>query len=197
MQVITLDEKQLYNHARDLAKKIERTLTSPYAALIAVRRGGSYVCDALCEHFSKDRYGERFDITLQRPSTKRKNGYIRRILKKLPYSLLNLLRIGEAWWLNGRNPQEKRGEGKVDVPSGLLEILRREKSPQLLIIDDAIDSGHTLITIVNTLKKINSEVAISVAVMTVTTQQPVQDADYYLYHNGTLIRFPWSNDYKN
>lgn len=196
MQVVTLNETRLNECAKTLAQMIAESDTSGFDALIAIRRGGSFVCDAFCRFFPQERYKERFDITLQRPSTKSKNSFLGAILKKLPYFLLNILRIMEAIILTGRKSQKVREGVKVNLPDRLVEILMREEEPKVLIVDDAIDSGNTLFAIENTLKKKNPQVRISVTVLTVTTSNPIRDADYFLYHNGTLIRFPWSNDYK-
>ena len=68
--------------------------------------------------------------------------------------------------------------------------------PEILVIDDAIDSGDTLAAIVKTLRQTNPYVSVSIAVITETTRRPRIRANYTLYRNRTLIRFPWSNDYK-
>ncbi len=88
------------------------------------------------------------------------------------------------------------GLPEIEVPEGLERLLREEKTPNILIIDDAIDSGDTLFAIAETLKKANGKATLRIAVMTETTEQPRIRADYSLYRNKTLIRFPWSNDYK-
>lgn len=41
-----------------------------------------------------------------------------------------------------------------------------------------------------------NNISIKIAVITVTTPHPIIDADFYLYHNRVLVRFPWSNDVK-
>ncbi len=169
-----------------------------FDAVVAVRRGGSFVCDAFCRHFPQDRYGERFDVTLQRPSTKHKNATMSSILKGLPISLLNLLRITESIFLSFRRKIKGRGLApEILLPDGLVSILQRSATPHILVIDDAIDSGDTLFAIVAALKGINPNAEIRIAVMTETTSHPRIHADYSLYRNKTLIRFPWSNDYKS
>ena len=67
----------------------------------------------------------------------------------------------------------------------------------ILVIDDAIDSGDTLSAIASTLRHRNPEATVCIAVMTETTADPCIRANYALYRNRTLIRFPWSNDYKS
>ena len=91
----------------------------------------------------------------------------------------------------------KRNEGiSVEVPEELIEVLTLKNKPEILMIDDAIDSGETLYAIAETLKKTNPDTRISIAVITETTRNPRIRSNYTLYRNRTLIRFPWSNDYK-
>ena len=82
------------------------------------------------------------------------------------------------------------------MPDGLKKMLSEKENKKILIIDDAIDSGDTLSAIVETLKKTNPKAKVATAVLTETTKNPAIRADYTLYRNQTLIRFPWSNDYR-
>ncbi len=201
MQVLTLDPNAFERHAAQLAELVELGVSAKFDAIVAVRRGGSYVCDSFCHYFPKENYNDRYDVALQRPSTKRKNGIVSKVLKLLPYPILDLMRMAEskvlAWKrLTINDQRSKVAIPAIEMPEGLAETLREEKIPKILIIDDAIDSGDTLFAIAETLKKANSNATLSIAVMTETTEQPRIRADYSLYRNKTLIRFPWSNDYK-
>ena len=196
MQVITLNETQLKECAKTLAEMTVKSDISRFDAVIAIRRGGCFVCDALCRFFPKERYKERYDITIQRPTTKMKANFVGAVLKALPYPMLNVLRMVEAFMLTGRKRQKVRAGVNILLPDLLVESIKSSEEPKVLIVDDAIDTGNTLFAIENSLKKINPEIRIKVAAVTVTTSNPIRDADYFLYHNGTLIRFPWSNDYK-
>lgn len=197
MQVLTLDTSSFSQHAARLAQMVEESSIGRFDAIVAVRRGGSFVCDVFCRHFPKGMYGARYDITLQRPSTKRKSAVISTILKSLPMTMLNLMRMAESSLLSLRRKIKGPSAAPyVEMPNGLADILNKEEKPNILIIDDAIDSGDTLFAIIETLRKANVKVAIRIAVMTETTSHPRVRADYSLYRNKTLIRFPWSNDYK-
>ncbi len=196
MQVITLNPHKFDAHAECLAKAVERGSDTCFNAIVAVRRGGSIVCDAFIRHFPKTRYEARYDVTLQRPSTKRKQGVISSILKHLPLRLLDIMRMVEAGLLSLNRKIKAAAPPHVEIPDGLLAILKTNAQPEILLIDDAIDSGDTLFYIVETLKKTNPDTRVSIAVMTETTHQPRIRANYTLYRNRTLIRFPWSNDYK-
>ena len=46
------------------------------------------------------------------------------------------------------------------------------------------------------LEKHYANIVVKIAVITVTTPNPIVDADYFLFHDRVLVRFPWSNDVK-
>ena len=197
MHVVTLNPADFEEHALRLAKAVEEGPEPRYDAIVAVRRGGSLVCDAFCRHFPRERYGARFDVTLQRPSTKKKGGKISKLLRQLPLPVLDAMRITESYILLLLKKIKKPSPAPdVEIPDGLATILTMRSRPDILIIDDAIDSGDTLAAIVETFRKTNPEVSVSIAVITETTGNPRIRANHTLYRNRTLIRFPWSNDYK-
>ncbi|MDE6697560.1 MAG: phosphoribosyltransferase domain-containing protein [Muribaculaceae bacterium] len=197
MQVLTLDPTSFDEHSARLAQIIGNSWHID--ALVGVRRGGSFVCDALCKHLREEQYGARYDVELQRPSTKHKNGTLSRILKMFPRPMLDVMRMAESTLLSFRRTLKSQAtmSTKVEIPEGLASILKTIECPNILLIDDAIDSGDTLFAISETLRNINPKITIRIAVITVTTQNPRIDADFAIYKNKTLIRFPWSNDYKN
>lgn len=195
MRVLTLDEKDLDRHARMLAKAVAPK--GHFDAIVGVKRGGAYVADAFCRHFPRDAYGLRSDVALQRPSTKKKGAGLARILKRLPLPLLDLMRMAEAKaleWLH--SPTSPPPERKTDIPADLRQLLATTERPKILLIDDAIDSGDTLFAIVEALKNTNRQTRITTAVITVTTWRPRILPDFTLYKNRTLLRFPWSDDYR-
>lgn len=197
MQVLTFDTIAFDRHAKKLARIVKESCGENFDAIVAVRRGGSFVCDAFCRHFPEDRYRSRYDVALQRPSTKRKNGWVSNLLKRLPYPILDIMRMVESTLLSLRRKiKAPTTTPSAEMPEGLLSLLREKEFPNILIIDDAIDSGDTLFAIAETLRTTNENTNVRIAVMTVTTSHPRIRADYSLYRNKTLIRFPWSNDYK-
>lgn len=199
MKAVTFDQEALDRHAARLAEQVACDMPpGGYDAVVGIRRGGSLVCDAFCRHFPAGALRLRADVWLQRSSTKRKTPAVAAFLRRLPYGVLNLMRMAEARLLALRH--RARGhheERKVEIPAPLAGMLTSVAAPRVLLIDDAIDSGETLRAVVAAIKDVNEASDVRVAVLTVTTSRPVADADYYIYHNHTLIRFPWSNDYKN
>lgn len=198
MRVITLNEEEFDRHAERLAKAVAEGSHAPYDAIVGVRRGGSLVCDAFLRHFPEEGYGARYDVKLQRPSTKHKDGSIGKILKRLPYPILDGLRMAESLAFGLRRMIRKSETiPEVEIPDGLSAALKVNAEPKILLIDDAIDSGDTLFAIAETLKKMNPDAKTDIAVITETTSRPRIRANHTLYRNRTLIRFPWSSDYKN
>jgi len=197
MRVVTLDRDAFERHACRLAALVSADSSARFDAVVGVKRGGTVVCDAFCRHFSKDSYALRTDVSLQRPSTKLKTGTVNKILKKLPVKLLDMMRMLESRLMSVRRRFAKnRIVPDVVLPDELVRALCENQQPKILIIDDAIDSGDTLYAVIKSLTGINSLVRVKVAVMTVTTSKPIVYADYSLYSNHTLIRFPWSNDFR-
>lgn len=196
MKVITLDKDGLDKMSKKLASIVEAD-GRRFDAIVAVKSGGSIVCDYFCHHFPKQNYGFRTDVLVQRPTTKKKIGIVGKLLKKLPYWLLNIIRMGESrvYELHSLHSTQIP-DVRVDLPESLIKLLKNEKTPQILIVDDAIDSGHTIAIVENSIKTVNNDMSIRVAVITVTTPNPKKMPEYYIFNNRTLIRFPWSNDYK-
>jgi hypoxanthine phosphoribosyltransferase len=136
------------------------------------------------------------DIKIQRKTTKRKERkIIRKILQIMPQFITNWLRMLESEILRIKIKfGEPQRVGNIEFEDRIDNILLKRGCKNILIVDDAIDSGTTLKLIYSYIKTNYSVNVIKVAVITVTNNKPIIDADYYLYHNRTLVRFPWSND---
>lgn len=200
MQVITLDPGAFVKHAERLALMIAKCSgVSRFDAVVGVRRGGAVVCDALCRYLPENYYVVRSDVSLQRPSTKRKGGKVNKVLKMLPLPILDFLRMAESMLLSLHkklSSSRSKTASQVLLSDELKDVINGKKCPTILIIDDAIDSGDTLQAIMRAVKIENPNAEIVTAVITTTTSNPVVRPDFSLYRNHTLIRFPWSNDYR-
>lgn len=198
MQVITINAPGLEWQAKHLAGRVAKEHEGDFDAIVAVRRGGSFVSEAFRKYFPRNRYGERYEVDLHRPSTHYKKGRLVRMLPHVPLWILNTMRLSEARLLKARQavfPSKK--VPKVELDAGLVARLRAAETPEVLLIDDAIDSGVTLWGISEALKAANPAVRITTMAITVTTRRPKVMADFYMYNNATLVRFPWSKDFKN
>lgn len=165
--------------------------------IIGVLTGGGYVGREVSNNLktvSKHIYTE---IRIQRKDTKKKEqGILHKVLQMLPYFMLNWLRIAEMLYEGAKakkfNPKR---EGKVIFPDEVNACLQTGNC-RVLVVDDAIDTGATLKLINDTIKEKYPSTDVRIAVVTVTSNHPLIEADYCLFHDKTLVRFPWSNDVK-
>ena len=198
MQVITVNAPGLEWQAKCLAQRVAREHRGNFDAIVAVRRGGSFVSEAFRKYFPRERYGDRFEIDLHRPSTHYKKGRLVKMLPHVPLWILNTMRLTEARMLKARQKLSPvRTAPNVDLDTGLKELLASSENPEILLVDDAIDSGVTLWGISEAIKSVNPKTRITVMAITVTTARPKVTADYFMNNNSTLVRFPWSKDFKN
>lgn len=191
MDVITLT----YSKAEQCTEKLINEIDFHPDLVIGVLNGAKF----LIEEFKKS---EKFtsscfvEVKLQRESEKMKrNKIVSIILKILPYYLLNRLRIIES-------EKVKSKIKKVDFLELNSKIVILDNLPnihvkKILIIDDALDSGKTIYLIKNELtKKYPNLTEIKSAVIAWTIDQSIVKPDYYVYKN-TLVRYPWSKDFKH
>lgn len=163
--------------------------------IIGVLTGGGFVGRQVAKVSpTKPIYTE---IKIQRGGTsKKEKGLLHKILQCLPYSVLNVLRMLESVLLEYKSKKNNpKREGTICLPKDIISILS-ERKRKVLLVDDAIDSGATLLLIKQYLLNEFPNIDVKIAVITVTTRHPLVMADYYRYNNRTLIRFPWSNDIK-
>lgn len=185
MQVITYTPSLLQSAAECLSSQILRKGDCP-SYIVAIRQGGAEVGRLMKANFPMAEYEE---ITLTRSFGVHKIT-LQPVLQKLPVKIKDWLRILEIRvldFLKSRKKPQRYG-------SIVLSIVPKA-GEMILLIDDAIDTGATIQKAKDEILRAYPEVLIKVAVITVTTDHPICNADYTLYHNHTLCRFPWSMDY--
>lgn len=181
--VVTLDAGRFARCCRTLAGKVQAGGFDP-DVVVGIRTGGEYVARGMAEAFHGSPRLESVD--LQRPSTRRKSP-LRSFLARLPRPVADVLRIVESRMLALRRPSVR----EFDRLPGSLCGLGRIK---ILLVDDAVDSGATMLAVANALRRVNPEAVIRTAAVTVTTRSPHIIPDYSLFKD--LMRFPWSMDAK-
>lgn len=196
MKVITLSQGAVDWQARELAHAIISGNNTGYDLMVGVRRGGEYVADAIERHLPVGFCRHRVNVSLQRPSTRGKGARLAAVLGNMPLWMLNSARRLESRWLSMKAPKdpEKATPRKLVIEDGKLPDL--SDNPRILLVDDAIDSGITISNVRRELMARYDKPYLKIAVITVTTATPAVEPDYCKYHNRTLIRFPWSIDYK-
>ncbi len=193
MKVVSLLGSAFAESCRLLAQKIGKDYNPDL--VIGVLTGGGYVGKEVFDslpHTERRLYAE---TRIQRTNTKTKGkGIIKQILKYSPVFLLDWMRMIEAVVLDRKAKRNNlKREGVISFPENVDSLLK-SGGKKVLLIDDAIDSGATLHLLKGYLEKHYADTIVKIAVVTVTTPNPIVDADYFLFHDRVLVRFPWSND---
>ena len=194
MAVVTFNPTLLAEACSQLSCRVKAGGFTP-SLLIGIQHGGAEVARRMRNDFPEAAYCE---VRLSRPGTRQKSqGLAHRLLQHLPLWICNTLRIVESrineWRSKGEEPVRL---GEIRLPDDIASTLSNPSNFSILLIDDAIDTGATIQQARLQLLKQFPDITIRVAVITVTIPHPICDADFCLYHNRTLCRFPWSNDYR-
>ena len=196
MKVVTLSQKELRDEAFALCKTILEDNFTP-DIILGIATGGVFISQPIRECFEeKSWHGFYAETKLSRHTTEiKKSINVKSILQRLPYSILNLLRVLEVTLFEKMksdryNPDK---ESKVTLAKELQDKIKNAKS--ILIVDDAIDTGATVLAIQNVIKLLNPHIITKVAVLTVTHKKPYVMPDY-TNHKRVLLRCPWAEDYK-
>jgi len=175
-----------------------RTVSQDYepTLLVGIRTGGLVVAEAMAR--SVGRPPTVMALTCRRPGTAAKSRLplLHEMLAILPKEAVDTMRILEHRLLSPRRQRQAKPPN-VDraEAAAIADHLRNAHSLQrVLVVDDAVDSGVTLATVIELLRGVCLEATeIRTAVITVTLKQPRIMPDFALYH-GVLCRFPWSFD---
>jgi len=188
MKVLTITSAEFPAVCSSLATEVSQSGYNP-DIIIGISNGGSHVGLELHRHFQNATYT---DVNIHRKGSKTKNkSAIRFIISRLPKFINNWLRIIESFLHQQKKRHIRLGE--ISFSKDISEMLST-KGKKILIVDDAIDSGATMAKLIDYINTAHPDNTIKVAAITVTTKTPIKTADYYLYHNNTLIRFPWAID---
>lgn len=169
--------------------------------IVGIRTGGFVVAEAMAH--AAPHTIPVMPLTCRRASTgvKSRLKLLPTILAALPRPAVDCLRWGEHHLLTARRRTQTKVQ-HVDHTEAT-EIGRRltqgsqssgAMSSRVLVVDDAVDSGVTLATVLRLLRESSpADTQFRSAVVTVTLAQPLAEPDYVLYR-GILCRFPWSFD---
>lgn len=185
MRVITLDQPALARHCHRLQQKC---LGFNPDLIVGIATGGAIVAEMM---FTDTPHAV---VTSCRPSTRRKNraSMLWAVIRLCPLWIRDRLRIWESRRL--ARTVHANARRSVDIPADSRNAIA--SATHILVVDDAVDSGVTLKAVREAINAINATAIVASATLTVTTPGPVITPDYTLYDNRTLIRFPWSKDYR-
>lgn len=200
MKVITLEIADFTEACQRLFKHVMDSGFIP-EIIVGIRTGGEFVALNMWStlHTGEFSEGSRPSpavamVELHRPTTSMKQG-LKGFLSHMPLWVLNGIRMVESMVLRWhRISPEDITARKAMLTESLPPTLKCLKGRKVLIVDDAVDSGATMLAVSEALREANPEAEIRTAAITVTTPRPLITPDYSLYKD--LIRFPWSMDAK-
>ncbi len=178
MRVITLTPDDF---ARD-CRRLEQACGPAPDLVVGIASGGVHVAGHIYPGVPHTA------VECHRPSTaaKARHEWIFAIIRLLPRAVRDRLRIIEDERLRKRPPAALP---EVDIPP------QTPAARDILVVDDAVDSGTTMLAVVAALRRAVPAARIHTAAITVTTPDPLIRPDTALY-TDTLIRFPWARDYR-
>lgn len=185
MRVITVDDKAFGEMCRQLMAEVVDSGYEP-DVIVAVARAGVFVARAI-------NFGNFYTVRCSREGSKAKKNGLGIMLRYLPSFVNVMLRKLEYRLLQWRDKSVNYQPRTVEM-SPELEAVLNKGGRKVLIVDDALDSGRSLRSVVEELRKCGNGNEIRTAVITVTRPETVCDPDYALYRDRTLIRFPWAAD---
>jgi len=195
MKVITLDNKKLTQYSQKLAIEILKSKYQP-DLIIGIQTGGAFVSKPLYTEITKHYKTAYCEVGLSRPlSHKKKKFNIKILLQYFPYVLLNFMRNLEVFIYELFKSQKygltRQNEIIIDIDT--VDCIKKAKN--ILLVDDAIDSGATLLEVKTKILSLNKNTQIKTAVLTSTHKSSYIDVDFSIFKR-VLLRCPWSNDYK-
>ena len=190
IEVITLNREIFSEKCSELIGRIDFRSD----LIVGILGGGGYIIDEIMSEVGLD--STQFELDkLQRGNKFKSNYIIKSILKFLPYRITNKLRIFESKKARSSIVDLNLTEVSAESIDFKLNLDSRETVKNILILDDAIDTGRTMFIVKNSLSKLFPESQVNTAVISWTQENSIIKPDYYLYKN-ILVRFPWSLDYK-
>lgn len=190
MKVITLRQKEFEQACAALARQVSVS-GFEYDALVGIATGGAVVARHMPSPLT-------IEVTRQRPSTRVKKSLAGRMLSRLPRRLNDLLRVAEsrlyALLARCRRTDVTAVTLSEETARTLRTLPTRGDRLRILIVDDAIDSGATMLAVVRAIAQAAPEAEIRTAAITQTRSHPLITADYLYFPDRVLVRFPWSAD---
>ncbi len=182
MENIILNFEESIEKSKELAKLVEKSGFSP-EIIIYLETGGILVGKVVSEYFNKKLIGIKVQRNLG--SLKKNVGFLLKIMPKFLKTFLRQLEI-------------KLGVHKKMSNRKLTPINEKIENQKILIVDDAVDTGNSVLTLINYLKneKEIEEKNIKIASLNISDSNPIVSVDFAIYKNK-IVSFPWSHDSKD
>jgi hypoxanthine phosphoribosyltransferase len=171
--------------------------------VIGVRSGGWWVAEEM--RLARQVSGVVFaPLTCRRPTSelKGRSRALRFVLQVLPYFMLDGLRLLEYYALTlprcrkvARQGFEARIADREELAAVQRAIASLPIEVRVLVVDDSLDSGATLASVVAMLRAaLPPQAVVRTAAFTVLGPAPIVAADFSLLQRINC-RFPWSYDF--
>jgi len=159
--------------------------------LIGIESGGGYILRRM--NFLKlDAVQCAFVRAARSGSKIKKKSRLKSLLKLFPRKVNNVLRLGEHFFREMRYKSEKAANNRnVEISDS--ERAKIVHGKIICLIDDAVDTGSSLVAVRDAIIAINPTATIVFASIVQTFSQPILAPDLVLYKD-VLVRFPWSED---
>lgn len=182
MKHLSLSIENVKEDCIRLAHKIEEAKFKP-DCVIYIKSGGYLVGKGVADYFNTQLKG--FRISREGNNTKSRLSII---LKILPMFLKNLLR--EIEFKSGIH--KKKSKRVVTEVDDSLVV-----GKNILLVDDSIDTGNTIVTAVNFIRKsYGNDIDIKIVGLNkFKISEELVKTDYYVYEDSIII-YPWSKDSK-
>jgi len=192
MKIIEFDNGTFDSECRRLSQLIAN---ENFSAIIGIKKGGYHVAAVIWQEFPEK---SLFFIETCRPETRIKSKLkINFFLRRSPQKINDILRSIEhkirEFNFSHLIFQEKNR--KVILEEDFIDWLKKNPSTTIVLVDDAVDSGRTMLASINEIRFIQHSVKIVTVAITQTFKNPAVVPNYVLHHQ-CLVRFPWSMDKK-
>lgn len=196
MRVVDLRREQDFDDACRKLCLLVKSKNRTVDLVVSVETGGRFVGEKFVEFYNPGM--PNFVVKRQRKGTKTKQKYsiFSRMIGIMPDVAHNLLRVVEHharqffYERKNRRPRISNVEIVNDISGSVNE------ESMILIIDDAVDSGSTLLDVISFVKQRYPNSEIQTCAITITFKNPIVKVDYHIYKD-TLVKFPWSMDSKH
>lgn len=183
MDCLNLSMVGLYRVCRKWCEKVKAQYSPEIVIYIA--RGGYIIGRAMEAGFQVPLIG----IGASRQVNSLKE-YCFPVLAVLPRRLCNKLRKMEI----RSNVHQKKQERKISFHSEISKIKNPQIIKKILLVDDSIDTGHSMEQVKQMVQQYFPQAEIKIFVLNeMLSQKPIIKADYNLYQD-TMIRSPMSKD---
>jgi adenine/guanine phosphoribosyltransferase-like PRPP-binding protein len=190
MKVIDLSDEERFQGACIRLWRLVASESKPQL-IVGVETGGARVAAVM----GRESGLPVVTVTRQRSLTRAKQTVaVRYALKWLPRHLLDRFRLMESRLREARFNRSGGvlGSRRVVMAAGALNALSTG-AQDVLVVDDAVDSGATLADVVARIRAVNDDLTIRTAVLCNTFRSPGFEADTVLYR-GAIVRGPWATD---